>query len=107
VGNTSASRDFIDIRDAVRGYWQIAQKGRRGEIYNVATSRATSVKKLLALFSKFAGNDRTIVESAVTGPAADYNRVCANNAKLRRLGWSPLISVEQSVRDMLAFAQNQ
>jgi GDP-4-dehydro-6-deoxy-D-mannose reductase len=102
VGNTSASRDFVDIRDAVRAYWQISQKGKRGEIYNVATGRATTIKKLLALFVKFAGNSRTIDESPTASRVADYGRVCGDNAKLRRLGWKPSISLEQSVCDMLA-----
>ena len=107
VGNTSASRDFVDVRDAVRAYWQISQKGKRGEIYNVATGRATTIKKLLALFVKFAGNSRTIDESPTASRIADYARVCGNNAKLRRLGWSPSISLEQSVRDMLASENSQ
>jgi GDP-4-dehydro-6-deoxy-D-mannose reductase len=107
VGNTSASRDFVDIRDAVRAYWQISQKGKRGQIYNVATGRATTIKKLLALFVKFAGNSRTIEQSPTASRVADYARVCGNNTKLRRLGWSPSIPVKQSVHDMLAHIKAQ
>ena len=106
VGNTNASRDFVDVRDAVRAYWQISQKGKPGEIYNVATGRGTTIKKLLALFVKFAGDSRTINESTTAPRVADYARVCGNNAKLRRLGWSPSISLEESIRDMLAFAKS-
>ena len=103
VGNTNASRDFVDVRDAVRAYWQISQKGKPGEIYNVATGHGTTIKTLLALFVKVGDNARTIDEVATTSRRiADYARVCGNNAKLRRLGWSPSISVEESIRDMLA-----
>ena len=105
VGNTNASRDFVDVRDAVRAYWQISQKGKRGQIYNVATGRATTIKKLLALFMKFAGDSRTIDESPPDSRVADYARVCGNNAKLRRLGWSPLVVLEESIRDMLNHAR--
>ena len=109
VGNTNASRDFVDVRDAVRAYWQISEKGKPGEIYNVATGHGTTIKTVARLVRESSrGNSRTIDEVATTSRrVADYARVCGNNAKLRRLGWSPSISVEKSIRDMLAFAKSR
>ncbi|MGH9515367.1 MAG: NAD-dependent epimerase/dehydratase family protein [Terriglobales bacterium] len=102
VGNTTALRDFVDVRDAVRAYWQISQKGKPGEIYNVATGQATTIKKLLALFVKVSGDNRRIDRLSDVSRRTDHPRICGNNSKLRRLGWSTAISLEQSVRDMLA-----
>jgi GDP-4-dehydro-6-deoxy-D-mannose reductase len=100
VGETRSIRDFIDIRDAVGAYWVIAEKGHAGNIYNVGTGRGTSIKKLLALFGRVAGS-RTVEAVNAPAPSADYHRVVADISKLRRLGWKPCLSLEQSVRDML------
>ena len=39
VGNLSAKRDFTDVRDVVKAYALLVQKGKRGETYNVGTGQ--------------------------------------------------------------------
>ena len=47
VGNLSAERDFTDVRDVVRAYWQLANAGAPGEVYNVGSGRPRPVRWLL------------------------------------------------------------
>ena len=47
VGNLEAKRDFTDVRDTVRGYWLALEKGASGEVYNIGTGNAVSMKDLL------------------------------------------------------------
>lgn len=53
VGNLSARRDLSDVRDIVRGYRLMAQKGKLGKVYNLCSGKAVSIqsvlKQLLAL----------------------------------------------------------
>ena len=56
VGNLEAVREFFDVRDAVKAYKLLIEKGRLGEIYNVASGEAVKISdlldKLLTLSSK-------------------------------------------------------
>ena len=49
VGNLSAKRDFTDVRDVVRAYSLLIQKGKAGETYNVGSGEALSIKDILQL----------------------------------------------------------
>ena len=46
VGNLDAKRDFTDVRDIVRAYRLLAEKGISGEIYNVGSGKAISINEL-------------------------------------------------------------
>jgi GDP-4-dehydro-6-deoxy-D-mannose reductase len=107
VGNLRPKRDFIDIRDAVSAYWKICEKGRPGSIYNVCTGRATSIATVVNLFSRFAPGHRMVERDISRSRRGDLARVCGDNARLRRLGWTPAIPLEQSIRDMLEWAGGQ
>jgi len=107
VGNLQPRRDFIDIRDAVSAYWKVCEKGEPGEIYNVCTGRTASIRTLVNLFSVCAGGHPTIQKDPARYRRGDVERVCGDNSKLRRLGWSPTISLEQSVPEMLAHARSR
>ncbi|HEX4770397.1 MAG TPA: NAD-dependent epimerase/dehydratase family protein [Bryobacteraceae bacterium] len=107
IGDTRPARDFVDIRDAVRAYCLICERGKPGQVYNVSTGNSTTVEKLLTLFTEAAGSNRAIHRKTVAPGHADQLRVCGDYTKLRRLGWSPSISVKQSVHDMLAHTQAQ
>src|SRR3990172_6966894 len=48
VGNLKARRDFSDVRDIVRGYWLLLERGEPGEVYNLCSGQAWSIQQVLA-----------------------------------------------------------
>ena len=64
VGNLDIVRDFTDVRDVVRGYRLLVEKGRAGEIYNLGTGRGTKLADALRfLQSKAQGSRRGLRRS--------------------------------------------
>lgn len=53
VGNLSAMRDFTDVRDVVKAYSLLVQKGKMGETYNVGSGEAVSIKNILDTILSF------------------------------------------------------
>jgi len=46
IGNLSARRDFTDVRDVVRAYRLLMERGEPGEVYNVCTGVDVAVQEL-------------------------------------------------------------
>lgn len=104
VGNLQVVRDFTDVRDIVRAYRLLVEKGQPGEAYNIGTGRDDSLESLL---EKLRGLARTPVEIHVD-PArmrpVDQPRLLADASKLRaQTGWEPQITIEQTLADMLDY----
>lgn len=53
VGNLAAKRDFTDVRDVVRAYALLVQKGTPGETYNVGSGHAHEIREILDLIISF------------------------------------------------------
>ena len=49
VGNLDARRDLTDVRDTVRAYQLILERGQPGRPYNVCSGRAITIRHLLDL----------------------------------------------------------
>ena len=47
VGNLDAARDFLDVRDVVAAYVALARHGERGEVYNVCSGSAVTIRDVL------------------------------------------------------------
>jgi GDP-4-dehydro-6-deoxy-D-mannose reductase len=103
VGDLAPRRDFIDIRDAVAGYWRICEEGTAGVTYNVATGRGTSIEALVRMFSYVAPAVKIETDSGRL-QANDMQNVTGDSTRLRQLGWEPRVAVHQSVRDTLEHA---
>lgn len=103
VGNTHTERDFIDVRDAVRAYWLLAQNGQVGEIYNVSSETSVRIADLLMLLSRITGHAPRLETDAARIRPDDTPVVVGDSAKIRSAtAWRPEIGLERSVRDMLA-----
>lgn len=64
VGKLDAKRDYIDIKDACALYLAIATKGLAGEVYNVGSGCATSMRELLNAMLTANGLDQAIIDEA-------------------------------------------
>src|SRR5262249_56405820 len=47
VGDLRPRRDFSDVRDIVRGYWLLLERGEPGEVYNLCSGRAWSIQDVV------------------------------------------------------------
>ena len=104
VGDLNAERDFTDVRDVVRAYRLLIEKGQPGEAYNIAATRPVHVRALLDLLCQIAGvQPRIEVEAARVRPA-DHPPVLSNEKLRVELGWQPQFTLEQSLRDIYQYA---
>lgn len=103
VGNLTAKRDFTDVRDIVRAYRLIVEKGQPGEAYNVASGQAFSIGQLLDILLSLSKIEITVrVDPARLRPV-DVPEIRGDSSKLRRdTGWQPSLSFEETLRDVLA-----
>ena len=104
TGNLSAKRDFTDVRDIVRAYRLLGEKGISGKTYNVGRGRAVSIEYILD--TAMGLSEISIVHST------DPNRLRASDIPviepdvseiLSDTGWKAEISVEKTVSDTLDY----
>src|SRR5262245_13090428 len=60
IGDLKPRRDYSDVRDIVRGYWLLLERGQPGEVYNLCSGRSWSIQQVL---------DFLVGRSTVTGIA--------------------------------------
>lgn len=104
VGNLDAVRDFTDVRDMVRGYVLAAEKGKPGEVYNLASGNAITIR---AMLDKLIGMARVDVK-VETDPArlrpSDVEVLIGDASKFRAdTGWEPRIPFDQTLSDLLDY----
>lgn len=105
VGWLEAVRDFLDVRDVVRAYRLLLERGEPGEIYNVSSGQGVRIADMLKLLLDMSpmGSKIRIVEE--TEPrAGDVPVLVGDNSKIRSaVGWEPDIPLERSLADTLAW----
>jgi GDP-4-dehydro-6-deoxy-D-mannose reductase len=102
VGNLTARRDLTDVRDVVRAYRLLAERGEAGEVYNVCSGRDIAIADVALQLQSLAGVDlRFDLDPALSRPV-DVPVVRGDYAKLHAAtGWEPRLSLERTLLDVL------
>lgn len=104
TGDVSIVRDFTDVRDVVRAYHLLLNRGRRGEVYNVCSGKGVPLKELIDIM---AGQLQIAVEITVDERLirpADNRIIIGSNEKIRgELGWEITIPLSQSLKEMIQY----
>jgi GDP-4-dehydro-6-deoxy-D-mannose reductase len=104
VGNLEAVRDFTDVRDVVRAYWALVERGTSGEAYNVCSGRGIRIRELL---ERLVARTAVAVEVRVAPERlrpADVPALVGNPGKLAQAtGWAPRIALDQTLGDLLGY----
>jgi GDP-4-dehydro-6-deoxy-D-mannose reductase len=104
VGNLDARRDLTDVRDTVRAYRLIIEKGVPGRPYNVCSGSAVAVSALLDMLLSRARVPITVVPDPTRYRPNDTPVVLGDPGRaVRELGWTPTIPFERTADDLLEY----
>ena len=108
VGNLDSVRDFTDVRDVVRAYRLLVQRGDAGEVYNVCSGEGVRIGDLAErLLDRSARPLRLRVDPELVRPV-EVPVFVGDPAKLvSATGWSPTVPLDRTLDDVLAEARDR
>ena len=108
VGNVEVKRDFTDIRDVIRAYCMLLEKGKPGEVYNVCSGSAVRLADIIRMFESATGRKVTIATEESRVRSNDVPLICGDPKKVRETtGWQPQISLPKTIADLLDYWRSQ
>ena len=108
TGNPDTRRDFTDVRDVVRAYRLLAERGSPG-VYNVSSGSSVSVKEQIAILAELIAPTRIdhVVDPALIRPHEVMDRVGSHDRLTADTGWEPEITLRQTLADTVAWWEAQ
>ena len=104
VGNLTSRRDFTHVKDVVRAYRLIAEKGQPGEIYNVGSGKTCSAQEVLDRLIGMAKYPVTVRQDPARMRPSDTPVICCDHSKLTKdTGWEPEHGIEEILRETLEY----
>lgn len=104
VGNLEAQRDFTDVRDMVKAYALLIEKGAIGDVYNIGSGVSHKIADVLTMLLSFSKVQISIdVEPQLLRPEDSPERVCDNRKFVQLTGWKPTISLETTLKETLDY----
>jgi len=108
VGNLDARRDYTDVRDVVRAYRLLVERGHPGEVYNVCSGRDVPVRHLAEELLRLSGADLELFVDPDLVRPVELPVLRGDNTVLREAtGWEPGIELVQTLTDVLAYWREQ
>ena len=102
VGNLDVTRDLSDVRDIVRGYAALLERGQRGMAYNLCRGEGSNLRDLVAELAGLAQvKVRIEVDPARLRPADMPWLVGDSSLALRDTGWRAELPLSRTLRDVL------
>ena len=105
VGSLKNRRDYTDVRDVVRGYWLLLERGEPGEVYNLCSGRAWVIQEILDfLLGEARAPGITVREEPTRLRPSDVPVLRGDATRAQAaVGWKPEIPFERTLRDILEF----
>lgn len=104
VGNLSAIRDFLDVRDVVRAYVLLMINAPPNENYNVGSGRGWSISELLQKILRLANCPITVLVDKQKYRPVDAPEIVADVRKLQQtINWTPFYDIDDTIAEILNY----
>jgi GDP-4-dehydro-6-deoxy-D-mannose reductase len=104
VGNLDIRRDFTDVRDAVRAYVLLLQKGRTGGVYNVCRGQGVALREILDILLSFSSRTVRVENDPERQRKVDIPSLVGDNRKVRaETGWEPHVPLRKTLAELVDF----
>jgi GDP-4-dehydro-6-deoxy-D-mannose reductase len=107
VGNLDSIRDFSDVKDVVRAYSLVLERGTPGDVYNIASGSGTSIGEMLELLIAHSTATVNILQDPAKMRPSDTPRTIGDATKVRALGWEPTHDLRETVGRILEYWRKQ
>ncbi|MGC9994015.1 MAG: GDP-mannose 4,6-dehydratase [Terriglobia bacterium] len=101
AGNLDAARDFTDVRDIVRGYFDLLEHGALGEVYQLCSGHSISIRSVLGLLTSCASKP---IQVSVDNPSLrkhDAPEIWGDYSKAKlAVGWEPRRKLTDTLREL-------
>jgi GDP-4-dehydro-6-deoxy-D-mannose reductase len=102
VGNLDAKRDYTDVRDIVRAYRLLFEKGISGKTYNICSGKSVSGHDIVSGLLNASGNNVQITQDPTRMRPSDAPDIYGAHALITAdTGWEPEITLEQTLADVI------
>jgi GDP-4-dehydro-6-deoxy-D-mannose reductase len=102
VGNVDPVRDIGDVRDVVRAYVALLDRGTSGRVYNVCSGEGVSIAEVIALLRSHARVPMRAHSDPARRRAVEIPRVVGSHARITEdTGWLPERPLTQTLCDVL------
>ncbi|NUN68932.1 MAG: GDP-mannose 4,6-dehydratase [Bacteroidetes bacterium] len=105
VGNIKARRDFTDVRDIARGYWQLAQTDNSQQfIFNLCAGTSHSIEEIIRMYETIVGARFELIVEPKRLRGYDIQLLAGDPGAIRRAtGWKAEIPLQQTLTDLLDY----
>ncbi|MEA3378875.1 MAG: GDP-mannose 4,6-dehydratase [Nanoarchaeota archaeon] len=104
VGNLETKRAITDVRDLIKAFWLLVNKGRYGDVYNLSGAKAYKISDILGIVLENSGIEPKIVQDQKLIRPTDEPVILGDSSKLiRETGWKQEIPIEKTIKDMLDY----
>jgi nucleoside-diphosphate-sugar epimerase len=100
-GDGTETRSFCYVDDCIEGILTMYDKGGHREIYHIGSDEEMTIRELALRIGKIVGVDLDIQPGEL--PKGGTKRRCPDISKMRALGWSPAVSLDDGLERTVAW----
>ena len=94
-------RDWLHVRDHCAALWQILQRGRIGEVYNIGGRTEKTNLDLTTTLLRLLDKPATLIQHVKDRPGHDRRYAIDCTKMETELGWKPQISFEKGIAETI------
>jgi GDP-4-dehydro-6-deoxy-D-mannose reductase len=103
-GNVEVVRDFSDVRDVVKAYSLLMQKGISGQIYNVCSGKGESLVQIIGIIEKYMNMKAILRKDPELFRPMENHVIIGDNSKIKKqCGWDREYTIEQTIADTVDY----
>ncbi len=105
IGTGLQSRDFVHVSDVVDALVTVgSEDSANGKTYNIGFGTTTTIIDLAKMMLKILNlQDRTFITTTNVSWQGDVTKIWFDNSKAKKeLNWNPKVSLEDSIREIIA-----
>lgn len=96
--------DFSHVRDVVRGYYRALVIGRSGEVYNLCSGKATTIREIAEALAARSRREVSVKPAdASPGTEAHPGIIGDNSRATQELGWAPEIPIAETLAQVIDY----